>query len=124
MTRGKKLLLSFGYALSGVSYALKHNQNLRIHFVAAMLTVLASIFFRVGAFEMGILGVMILLVIVTEMINTAIEQMVNYVVREHTKEAKIAKDVSAGMVLLTAVGSVIVGVLISTPHVLTFFHFR
>lgn len=67
---------------------------------------------------MGILGVMILLVISAEMVNTAIEQMTNLIVSEHRREAEIAKDVAAGMVLVTALGSVIVGILIFVPHIL------
>ena len=114
------LILSFKYAFRGVFYAFKYNQNLRIHFFIAVLVVITSIFFHVNAFEMGILGIMILLVISAEMINTAIEEMVDFVITEHKKEAKIAKDVSAGMVLLTAIGSVIVGVLIFTPYILKF----
>jgi diacylglycerol kinase len=70
---------------------------------------------------MGILGVMILLVICAEMINTAIEEVVNLLTNEHRLEAKIAKDVSAGMVLLTAIGSAIVGFLVFTPYILKFF---
>lgn len=116
----KTLVVSFKYAFEGLFYALKYNQNLRIHFVVAILVIMASIFFHVNAFEMGILGVMILLVICTEMINTAIEEIVDFVITEHRKEAKIAKDVSAGMVLLTAMGSVIVGILIFTPYILKF----
>lgn len=119
-----RLKKSFYYAFKGVYYALKFNQNLRIHFGMAILVIASSLFFRVNGFEMGILGVMILLVISAEMVNTAIEQMVDYVVREHSKEAEIAKDVSAGMVLVTAIGSVIVGVLVFTPHVLKFLHLR
>jgi diacylglycerol kinase len=115
------LLSSFKYAFMGIYYALKFNRNVRIHFVAAILVIIASIIFKVNAFEMGILGVMILLVICTEMINTAIEEMVNLLINEHRQEAKIAKDVSAGMVLLTAMGSVIVGVLVFTPYILKFF---
>jgi diacylglycerol kinase (ATP) len=105
----------------GIGYAFKYNRNVRIHFVAAILVIIASIFLKVNAFEMGILGVMILLVICTEMINTAIEEVVNLLTNEHRVEAKIAKDVSAGMVLLTAIGSIIVGVLVFTPYVLKFF---
>lgn len=63
---------------------------------------------------------MILLVISAEMVNTALEEMVNLITNNHQKEAKIAKDVAAGMVLLTAFGSVIVGVLIFTPYILRF----
>lgn len=117
----KRLTRSFHYAFAGLVYALRHNQNLRIHFVAAILVVIASIFFKVNPFEMGILGLMILLVISAEMINTAIEQMTDLIVTEHRREAEIAKDVAAGMVLITAIGSVIVGTLIFVPHVLRFF---
>lgn len=112
---------SLKYAFEGIFYSLKYNRNLRIHFLVAVLVIIASIFFRVNAFEMGILGVMILLVICCEMINSAIEAMVDLIINEHRKEAKIAKDVSAGMVLVAAIGSIIVGVLIFTPHVMKLF---
>lgn len=112
------LLDSFKHAFAGIYYALKFNRNIRIHFVAAILVIIASIVLKVNAFEMGILGVMILLVICTEMINTAIEEVINLLTSEHRVEAKIAKDVSAGMVLLTAMGSIIVGILVFTPHIL------
>lgn len=112
---------SFGYALSGIWYALKYNQNLRIHFVAAILVIEASIIFHATPFEKGILGLMILLVICTEMINTSVEQMTDLIIKEHRQEAKIAKDVSAGMVLLTAIGSVIVGTLIFIPYIMKLF---
>ena len=112
---------SFQYAWYGVWYAISHNQNLRIHITAAVFVILASIFFKVTPFEMGILGVMIVLVISAEMINTAIEEMTNLITKEHRQEAKIAKDVAAGMVLVTAAGSVIVGILIFVPHILKLF---
>ena len=121
MFYNKSLIKSFAYAFEGIFYALNHNRNLRIHFIIAILVVIASIFFHVSPFEMGILGIMILLVITTEMINTSIEQMVDLIVSEHRKEAKIAKDVAAGMVLLTSIGSVIIGILIFVPHILKLF---
>jgi len=114
----KQMKKSFEYAFEGIGLAFKYNQNIRFHFLAAIIVIIASIILRVNAFEMGILGVMILLVICAEMINTAIEEVVNLLINEHRQEAKIAKDVSAGMVLLTVIGSVIVGVLIFTPHIL------
>ena len=112
---------SFKYAFMGIYYAFKFNRNVRIDFVVAILVIIASLILKVNAFEMGILGVMILLVICAEMINTAIEEVVNLLTNEHRMEAKIAKDVSAGMVLLTAIGSLIVGFLVFTPYVLKFF---
>lgn len=113
----RTLIMSFKYAFEGIFYALRYNQNLRIHFLVAILVITASIYFKVNAFEMGILGVMILLVICTEMVNTAIEQMVDLITNNHAKEAKIAKDVAAGMVLLASIGSVVVGILVFAPYV-------
>lgn len=107
--------------LRGVRFAVVHNQNMRMHIVVACLVILASIFFDVNPFEMGILGVMIILVIAAEMINTAIEEMVNLITKEHREEAKIAKDVSAGMVLVATMGSIIVGILVFVPHILKLF---
>ncbi len=121
MIEHRTLIKSFGYAFEGVWYAIKYNQNLRIDFVIAILVIIASIYFKVNAFEMGILGVMILLVISAEMINTAIEQMVDLITLEHRQEAKIAKDISAGMVLVCTLGSVIIGILIFVPHIIKLF---
>lgn len=121
MIHSRKLAASFKFAFEGLSHALRYNQNLRIHFAIAIIVILASIFFRVNPFEIGILGIMILLVISAEMINTAIEEMVNLIANDHRKEAKIVKDVAAGMVLVTALGSIIVGVLVFTPHILKLF---
>lgn len=112
---------SFGYALQGVFWGLKYNQNLRFHFAAAIIVIILSIIFRINAFEMGVLGVMILVVIVSEMMNTVIEEMVDLITKEHRQQAKIAKDVAAGMVLVSALGSVIVGILVFGPHIYRFF---
>ena len=63
MINGRRFYKSFHYALEGVHYALTHDQNLVIHFLVACLVIVASIFLDVNPFEMGILGVTILLVI-------------------------------------------------------------
>jgi diacylglycerol kinase len=117
----KSLVKSFGYAFEGLFHAIRCNRNFKIHLAVALIVILLSIFFHVRSFEMGILGVMILLVILSEMINTAIEEMVNLITNKHAKEAKIAKDVAAGMVLVASIGSVIVGISIFTPYILKLF---
>lgn len=118
----KRLVKSFNYALEGILYTLKTDQNLIIHFSVAILVIIASIFFRVNPFELGLVFIMILLVISAEMINTAMEKMVDLITKEHRVEAKIAKDVSSGMVLLTVAGAIIVGILIFTPYLIKYFH--
>jgi len=121
MDSHRSLVKSFKYAFDGVLFSIKHNRNLRIHIGVAFLVIAASLFFRVNAYEMGILGVMIILVICLEMINSAIEEMVDLIIQEHRQQAKIAKDVSAGMVLVVSAGSVIVGILIFFPYIIKYF---
>lgn len=118
----QSLFKSFGYAFEGLMHALKHNQNLRIDFIVALIVIILSIVFHINTLERVVLGLMILLVIASEMINTAIEEMVNLITSEHRKEAKIAKDVAAGMVLVAAGGSVIVGLFIFAPYIFKLFY--
>lgn len=117
----KKLKKSFHYALTGIDYALNSDQNLVVHFIVSFLVIIASIFLELSTFEMAILGVTILLVITTEMLNTSIEKAIDLVTKEHRTDAKIAKDVASGMVLITAAGSVVIGILIFFPHILKLF---
>lgn len=117
----KKFKKSFHYALTGIDYALNSDQNLVIHFIVACIVIIASIVLGVSSFEMAILGLTILLVITTEMLNTSIEKAIDLVTKEHRTDAKIAKDVASGMVLIVALGSVVIGVLIFLPHILKFF---
>ncbi len=121
MINFKKFYKSVSYAVEGIRYAFHSDQNLIIHCFMALFVILMSLALRVTPFEMGILGVTILVVISAEMVNSAIEKMVDLITKEHRAEAKIAKDVSAGMVLLTAIGSAIIGVLIFAPYLLRFF---
>ena len=122
MDYNKSLIKSFGYAFEGLLHALKFNRNLRIDLVVALIVLVLSILFKVSVLERIVLGLVILIVVSSEMMNTAIEEMVNLITNEHKKEAKIAKDVAAGMVLLAAVGSVIVGFFIFSPYILRLFY--
>lgn len=117
----RTLFKSFTYSFEGVSHAFRYNQNMRLHIIIAMLVIIAGLALKFTRFEMGIIGIMILLVIMSEMINTAIEEMVDLIVTEHRQQAKIAKDVAAGMVLVATVGSIIVGIIIFVPHILNLF---
>lgn len=122
MDYNKSLLNSFEYAFEGVWHALKNNRNLRIDFVIALIVIILSLIFHTNPYEKGVLGITILLVICSEMINTSLEEMVNLITQERRKEAKIAKDVAAGMVLIAAIGSVIVGIFIFAPYISKLFY--
>lgn len=118
MVYDKSLLKSFGYSVEGVLHALKHNRNLRIAFTLGAIVLVLGWYLQVNSYEMVILVITVFMVIAAEMINTALEEMVNLITSEHKEEAKIAKDVAAGMVLVAAIGAVIVGVIIFSPYLL------
>lgn len=117
----RKLLKSFRYAFEGIFFAVKLNQNLRIHLLATVVVIIASYILKINLLEASILAIAVILVLTLEMINTAIEEIVDLVSAECREEAKIAKDVGAGMVLIAAIGAVIIGIFIFLPHVMVIF---
>lgn len=112
---------SFKYALRGISYSIKENQNIKIHLIIAILVIIFALVLGLTRYETFAAGVLIVLVISAEMINSSIEEVVNLLVNEHRQEAKIAKDVSAGMVLLVSLFALVVGLFIFIPHVILLF---
>lgn len=108
---------SFKYAMEGLSFAIKENQNIKIHIIIAILVLIFGLILGLTRYEIFGVSVLIVLVISAEMINCAIEEVVNLVVNEHRKEAKVAKDVSAGMVLIVSMFALIVGFFIFIPHI-------
>ena len=117
----RRFFKSFKYAFEGIHYAFKNDQNLLAHVAVAVLVMNVSIALKVTPFEMAILGLTIMMVISAEMVNSAIEKMVDLITKEHRTEAKIAKDVAAGMVLLTALAAAVIGTLILLPYLLNYF---
>lgn len=108
---------SFGYAIDGVKYAYKVDQNFRIHLAAAAVIILLALYFSVSRIEFLILLIAIVLVLWAEMINTVVEKTVDLITTEHHQNAKIAKDVSSAMVLITAIGALVVGITIFYPYI-------
>lgn len=113
---------SFKHAIRGVIYALKTQTNLRIHLVIAVTVSLLGMFFKIQVWEWLIIIFTISLVIITEMINTGIESIVDLITKKHSPDAKIAKDVGAGMVLVSSLASIIIGIIIFAPYLLKLFN--
>jgi diacylglycerol kinase len=114
-----RLIKSFGYALEGLHYSFKHNQNIKIHIFIAIIVIVAGFLLKLTRSDFFDVCILIVLVISAEMINTSIEEVINLLVNEHRLEAKIAKDVSAGMVLLISLFAAVVGIFIFLPRILT-----
>ena len=114
--QNNKIHHSFGFALSGIVHAFRNNRNLKIHLLLAILVIIASFLLNLTRVEKLIVLVMIVLVFSAEMVNTALEEMTDLITDEHRQEAKVAKDVAAGMVLIAALGALIVGIVIFAPY--------
>ncbi|BBL78966.1 diacylglycerol kinase [Rubrobacter xylanophilus] len=106
------LTRSFDHAYRGIVYAVRSQRNMQIHVSVAALVLLGSLLLGVSALELALLVLVITLVLVTEMLNTALEFAVDLVTREYHPLAKLAKDVSAGAVLISSLGAVLVGYLV------------
>jgi diacylglycerol kinase (ATP) len=102
------LLQSFNYAFQGLVYVFQHQRNMRIHIALAALVLAASLFFNLTRIEMAAVFFAITFVFMAELINTAIEAVVDLVTDQHDPRAKIAKDVAAAAVLVAAVNSIVV----------------
>lgn len=114
----KRHTISFKHAFSGLVYNLTTQPNFRIHIFFASLAITLGFYLKILRWEWLVLILTILLVIAAEMVNTALEAMTDLITEEYKENAKIAKDTAAGMVLVTAIGSVIVGIFILGPRLL------
>ena len=119
MSRKYPITKSFKFAFSGLKSAVKREPNFRIHLLFAIATIIAAYFLDFTPFEWTILVFTIFLVVTFELFNTALEALVNLVSPELRPEAKIAKDVSAAAVLLTALFSIIVGSILFLPKIIS-----
>lgn len=114
----RKLFRSFGYALDGLYLAVKLDQNVRFHLVTSLFVLIISFYLKISTVEFLFILLSIFFVLISEMVNTAIEEMTNLITREHQISARIAKDVAAGAVLLSAVFAVIIASIILVPKII------
>lgn len=108
----KKLRDSFKYAFEGIFYSLRTQRNIRIHFCIAFIVFFVGTYLKLNNMEWVVIVLSISIVIIVEMINTAIEKTIDLVTEEYRVLAKIAKDVAAGAVLISSIMSMIIGLLI------------
>ena len=114
----KRLIHGFGYAGRGIYSAIKSEQNFAIELCFAIIAIIMGFFLKISLIEFAIIALTIALVLSLELVNTSIEYTVDMAMPEIHPLAKVAKDVSAGAVLLAAITSVIVGLIIFLPKIL------
>ena len=114
----KNLLISFKFALSGIFYVLKTSRNFKIQLLFALTSLMIGFFLQISLSNYVILVATIMSVLILELLNTSIESIVDLVVKKEFRSlAKIAKDTSAGAVLLASMNSVIIALYIFFPKI-------
>lgn len=103
-------------AIEGILYAAKTQRHLRYHLYAAVVILIASYILGIGRTDFLIISIAVILVILSEMVNTAIEYIVDITSPEYSEQARIAKDIGAGAVFTTAFGAVVIGYIILFPY--------
>lgn len=119
--KNKKLINSFKYAFKGIGSSLKSERNMKIHFAMMVLVIIAGIFLNISMWEWIICFILFGLVISLEMVNTAIEIVVDMVSPEYNLKAGHVKNIAAGAVLVNAIVAFIVGLLIFLPKIIRLF---
>lgn len=110
--KSRNLIESFTYAIRGLLHTLQHERNMRIHFALGLLVLLLGIVLDVTRTELALVAGVAALVICLEMVNTAIEAIVDLVSPQRHPLAAVAKNVAAGAVFVAAVIAVIIGYLV------------
>lgn len=114
----QKFIKGFGYAFAGIGYALKTQLNFKIHCLAMVLVILLGWYFKLTAQEWLWIALSCGFVMASELFNTAIEVLVDFISPEIHPKAKIIKDVSAAAVLIAALSAVVVGLIIFVPKII------
>ena len=104
--------------LDGISYVTKNEKNFKREIALGIIALILSYILKIDKIEFIIILTMICLVLTAEIINTAIERTVDLVTKEYHELARIAKDVSAGSVLVTSIFSLIIGIIIFIPKII------
>lgn len=116
-----KFINSFKYPIKGLRYAYRNEQNLAVDVGVALIVIIAGFIFRINVTEWAILILTVGLVISCELVNTAIEAVVDLVTEEYHPLAKVAKDTAAAAVFVFAIISVVIGLIIFLPKVIALF---
>jgi len=109
---------SLKHAIDGIIHTIKSERNFRIHLVLLSITVFFGIYFNVNEIEWLSITTIAVMVLFSELINTAVENTLDWLEPNHHETVKIVKDICAGAVLVCAIGALIIGIIIFTPYVI------
>ncbi|MES2409740.1 MAG: diacylglycerol kinase family protein [Patescibacteria group bacterium] len=120
MHKINKFFFSLKCAAKGIKTVLKEEQNFQIEIIIALFTILLGIFLNISNIEMAIIIISIIIVLTAEIVNTAIEDLCDKIEPHHDSIIGKIKDIMAGFVLITSIGTVVVGLIIFLPKISVF----
>ena len=112
MRRSPSILDSFNFAFEGIIHVLRTQRNMRVHFAVAIVVLVAAVWVGVAKLELIALLLAIAFVLIAEMLNSAIEGAVDIATTSFDPNAKLAKDIAAGAVLIASVNALAIGYLV------------
>jgi diacylglycerol kinase (ATP) len=112
----RKMFRSFKYAFQGIGHLIKHENNARFHFLAAVLVIISGIYFRIERMEWIAVILSIFFVFSAEAFNTAIEKLCDKFHPEQSNVIGKIKDLAAAAVLFAAISSLTIALIIFVPH--------
>jgi diacylglycerol kinase (ATP) len=115
--RAQTILESFNFAFEGIIHVLRTQRNMRIHFLAAVVVLVAALAVGVSKLELIALLLAIAFVFITEMINSALEHAIDVATTSFDPLAKLAKDIAAGAVLIATVNAIAIGYLVFSGQI-------
>lgn len=113
-----KFFKSFGYALKGIRFTFKEEQNFRMHILLGAIVLVVAIILKVSKAEFALLIICIGFVLVAELLNTSVEKLCDFTAPQFDEKIKIIKDISAGAVLIASFVSAIIGTIIFLPKII------
>lgn len=113
----KRWIRSANFAIEGILHGTKTQRHLRYHLYSAAGILVLCYILGIARNDFLMISIMVIVVLVAELFNTAIETMVDILSPEHSEKARIAKDVAAGAVLTTAFGAAVIGYIILMPYI-------
>lgn len=119
----RRQTISFKNAVSGIIWVLQTQTNFKIHLSLSFLAIAGGFILNISYGEFLVVLVLVSIGLAIETVNTAIEEAIDAIHKEHSEEIKIAKDVSAAAMLIFSIGSFIIAFIIFIPKILLFLKF-
>ena len=112
----KNLLKSFKYAIRGIVFVYKNEQNFRLQFFSSLVVLFFTWYFPLSKGECVVIILLIFLVLILELFNTAVEKLIDVMKPRLSFQIEVVKDIMASVVLMSAIVSVLIGVIIFYPY--------